>query len=169
MKIDKSMVLKREIVGKRSSGDPVVMLITHGGLYAFFCKNEKGDIETLGMAPHKAIAAWMSEQKVRDIKWNDDFMKSESNELEDLKKNNEKTYIRLRTLIFSDALVKTEAKSDYYIIYDTKQITIGIMHKEEIQKSLDSGGLYVESFVRSTLLNEPCQFISQHKEFEIGR
>jgi len=169
MKIDSGMVLKREIVGKRSGGEPVIMLVTHGGLFAFFSKNSKGGVETLGMAPHKAIAAWMSEQKVRDIKWEDGFMKSENINIQPLNKSKSKdNYLRLRNLLFSDTLIKSKAKSDYYIVYDTKSIVIGIMHKEDIQKSIDSGELYVESFVRNINMNEPCEFISQHEEFDVG-
>lgn len=168
MKIDKEMVLTKDVVGKKSDGSPVVMLVTHGGLYAFFSKNDKGDIETLGMAPHKAIAAWMSEQKARDIKWNSDFLKSEENELEKLNKSEENIYLRLRKLLFSSDLIKSAEKSNYYIVYDTKKIQICVMHKEDIQKSLDSGDLYEESFVRNLNLNEPCCFVSQHKEFRVG-
>ena len=94
MKIDKDMVLKRDIVGKKADGSPVVMLVTHGGLYAFFSKNNNGEVETLGMAPHKAIAAWMSEQKARDIKWEEGFMKNENSEMEDLQKSDGYKYLR---------------------------------------------------------------------------
>ena len=167
MKIDKEMIKTKEAVGKREDGSPVVMIITHGGLFAFFSKSKDGGIETLGMAPHKAIAAWMTEKKARDVKWNPDFMKHESNYGEDLKKSGSNLYLRLRNLLFSDEIVKSERKSDYYIIYDTKTIVIGIMHKSEIQEKLNSGDLYEESFVRSINLNEPVEFISQHKEFRI--
>ena len=168
MKIDNEMVLKKEIAGNRKDGSPVVMLVTHGGLYAFFSKNEKGEVETLSMAPHKAIAAWMAEQKARDINWNTGFLKSESSgPLEDLSKNQQNLYVRLRNLLFSDTLIKNSEKSDYYIIYDTKAINIGIMHKDEIQQKLDSKEIYRESFVRNVNLNEPCEIISLHKEFSV--
>lgn len=168
MKIDKEQVAKKEIAGKRSDGSPVVMIVTHGGLFAFFSKNKKGEIETLGLAPHKAIAAWMSEKKVRDIKWEEGFLKSEEAET-DLKKNESNTFKRLRDTLFSSVLIKSEEKSPYYLIYDTKTVTIGIMHKAEIQEELDNKKIYAESYVRNINLNEPVQFISQHKEFSIGR
>lgn len=168
MKIDNEMVLKKEIAGKRKDGSPVVMLVTHGGLYAFFSKNENGGIETLGMAPHKAIAAWMSEQKARDIEWNSGFLKSEKTEsLENLSKNKQNLYVRLRNLLFSDSLIKNTEKSDYYIIYDTKKINIGIMHKDEIQQKINSKEIYRESFVRNINMNEPCEILSLHKEFSV--
>lgn len=167
MKIDNNMIAKKDVVGQRADGSPVVMIVTHGGLFAFFSKTKKGEVETLGMAPHKAIAAWMTEKKARDIKWKDDFAKSEQTEIEDLKKSNKSSYVRLRKLLFSNQLLKNQEKSDYYIIYDTKEIVIGVMHKTEIQSALDSGSLYKESFVRNVNLNEPVQFISQHKEFRI--
>ncbi len=168
MKINENMISKKDIVGKRANGNPVVMVVTHGGLFAFFSKSDKGDIETLGMAPHKAIAAWMSEKKARDIKWKDGFMKSEAGLYDNLQKSNSTSYVRLRNLLFDKSLIKNAEKSDYYIIYDTKDIVIGVMHRNDIQKSLDAGEIYRESFVRNLSMNEPVQFISQHKEFRVG-
>ena len=56
MKIDEKSILSRDIVGKTESGTPVLLIVTHGGLYAFFTKkNDK--IETLSMAPQVAIGA----------------------------------------------------------------------------------------------------------------
>jgi len=168
MKIDKGMIAKKKAVGVRADGSPVVMIMTHGGLFAFFSKTKKGEIETLGMAPHKAIAAWMTEKKARDVKWKDGFMKSEDIEAEELKKNQDSTFLRLRKLLFSDDINKSEKSSDYYIFYDTKDIVIGLLHKTEIQSRLDSGDLYRESLVRNFSLNEPMEFVSQHKGFRIG-
>lgn len=167
MKIEENMIASKEVVGKTSYGSPVVMIVTYGGLYAFFSKNSKNDIETLGMAPHKAIAAWMAEKKI-GIEWSGEFKKYEETELEDLKKGKKQTFIKLRDALFSNALIKSNEKSDYYIIYDTKTIQIGVMHKSEIQRSLDRKEIYRESFVRNLSLNEPVEFISKHPDFSVG-
>lgn len=167
MKIDKEMIKTKKLVGKRANGNPVVMIVTHGGLYAMFSKNNNNEIETLGLAPHKAIAAWMSEKKARDIKWEEGFLKSENTET-NLKKSESSQFKRFRDALFSNILIKNQEKSPYYLIYDTKTMVIGIMHKSEIQELLDKKELYVESYVRNINLNEPTQFISQHKEFSVG-
>ncbi len=166
MKIEENMIAVKEVVGKTSYGSPVVMIVTHGGLYAFFSKNSKNDIETLGMAPHKAIAAWMAEKKA-GISWTNEFKKYEETELEGLKKSQKQTFIKLRNALFSNALVKSNEKSDYYIVYDTETIQIGIMHKSDIQRSLDRKEIYKESFIRNLSLNEPVAFISKHPDFSV--
>ena len=168
MRIDNEMVLKKEISGTRKDGSPVVMIVTYGGLYAFFSKNNNGDVETLGMAPHKAIAAWMAEQKAKDIKWNEGFLKSEKTDTETLSKSEDNIYIKLRNLLFNDTLVKSEIKSDYYIIYDLNDISIGVMKKNEIQEMLDSGEAHNNYLVRNLNLTEPYEFITEHKEFFVG-
>lgn len=168
MKIEDHMIAKKDHVGNRKDGSPVIMIVTHGGLYAFFSKSKKGDVETLGMAPHPAIASWMAEKKAKDIDWNKDFHKNEDYFGESLKKNQNNDYSRLRSALFAPILKKSAEKSDYYIIYDTKSITIGIMHKKEIQKMLDDGDLYKHSFVRNINMNEDVEFISSHKDFVVG-
>jgi len=168
MKIDDHMVSIKKTVGSRGNRSPVVMIVTHGGLYAFFSKNNNGDIETLGMAPHKAIAAWMSEKKARDIKWNEGFIKSECNELDNLKKSKGDSFTRFRNMLFSSTLLKNDTKSEYYIVYDTEKVIIGMMHKNEIQKEIDLGNVSKGTIIRNVNLNEKPQFVSNHGDFIYG-
>jgi len=164
MKIDKSMIMTKKVVGTRTGNRPVVMVVTHGGLYAFFCKNSKNEVETLGMAPHKAIASWMAEKQARDIKWEDGFSKSED-EVSNLKKSRGNDYLKLREVMFSNVLLKSELDSDQYLIYDTRNITIGVFSKTEIYSMIKTGDIYPESFVRNVNLSEPVSFLSEHGDF----
>jgi len=173
MIIKESMVADRQIVGKTSNGDPVVMVTTHGGLYAFFTKS--GDeIKTLGMAPHKAIAAWMSEKKMDSIKWNSDFMKSEKNEIANLKKSDEDLFSRLRKLLFgpgsNSSLKKTMVEKndltyeDHYIFYNMALKEIGILHKHEILENIKNRKYKTRLCVLRKLdLSEPPSFLNMYK------
>lgn len=165
MKIDSHMVAKRVVAGKRANGNPVVMIVTHGGLYAFFAKNDKHEVETLGMAPHKAIAAWMAEKKVRDIQWETDFNKNEQNDLEDLRKSHESFSERFKKSLFSNVLVKNNKKLDNYMVYDSKSGSMGLLTKKEIQSLIDEKSIYEWSFVRNMAFNEPVKFLRDHIDF----
>ena len=166
MKIEDKMIAEKKVVGKTANGEPVVYVVTHGGLHAFFCKG--GDaIETLGMAPHKAIAVFFAEKKAGSIKWKDGFIKNESNELEELKKSNDNLFLRLRKLIFSPVVLsKSTVDESYYIVYDTQRLDIGILHKEEIKEGISTGKINCLNLIRSVSLTEPIQLIEDHKEFK---
>jgi hypothetical protein len=164
MKIEPSQIAEKKSVGKTSDGQPVVMILTHGGLYAFFTKDE-GQIETLGLAPHKAIAAWMSEKKC-DITWNDGFLKSEGSEYEELTKSEAGLFKKLRKTMLSPVLTSSPIKMDgYYYIYNTNTFDIGLMHKADIATGLRKGEISPLSLVRLATLEEPVGVLKMHKEF----
>jgi hypothetical protein len=77
MKIDKDQIAETFIAGKTKDGKNIVYVATHGGLHAFFCKDENGDISAIGAAPHKSIAKFLAEKKESGIKWNEELDKSE--------------------------------------------------------------------------------------------
>lgn len=160
------MIAEKKIVGKTADGDPVVMVVTHGGLYAFFSKS--GDtVSTLGMAPHKAIALWMAEKKAGSIKWKDDFIKNENNELKELQKSNDSMFVRLRKLIFSPVVLqKTNEVSDYFIVYDTAKLDIAVLHRSEIWEGLFQKQIKLSYLIRNVNLTESVSLISDHKEFK---
>lgn len=166
MKIEDKMIAEKKIVGKTADGDPVVMVVTHGGLYAFFSKSGN-TISTLGMAPHKAIALWMAERKAGSIKWKDDFIKNENNELKELRKNNDTMFVRLRKLMFSpNALVKTTEVSDYFIVYDTINLDIAVLHRDEVADGILVKSIKPSFLIRNVNLTESVGLVSDHKEFK---
>jgi hypothetical protein len=166
MQIKQDMIAEKKVVGKTSEGNPVVMVLTHGGLYAFFAKRNN-ETETLGLSPHKAIGAWMAEKKDPSIKWSDGFLKSENNEYEDLKKSESDLFKRLRHALFSKSvnLQKSEEYKDFYIIYNPRTFDIGIMHKADIKKELLAKNFDRYSIVRNINLSEPPVTIEFHGEF----
>ena len=86
MVINPNQIKEKKIVGQTSDGQPVLMVLTHGGLYAFFTR-KNGSIETLSTGAHRGIASWMAEKREPTIKWNAEFLKSEeSTTYETLKK-----------------------------------------------------------------------------------
>ena len=165
MKIEENQIAEKKIVGKTGGGDPVVMVLTHGGLYAFFYKKDK-TVESLGMAPHKAIAAWMAEKKDPSITWKDDFMKSEETELEDLQKSQDSQFQRLRKAMFAPSVLTKSEPNDYYLIYDTTAVTIGIMHKVNIKEGLHSNSVDDHCLVRNLNLSESATLLRMHKDFK---
>lgn len=167
MKIDEKSILSKEIVGLTSEGNPVLLVVTHGGLYAFFTKKED-KIETLSMAPQVAIGAWMAEKK-ETIKWNDGFLKSEKYQYNNLIKSEGEMFKKLRKAMMSPTLNLNCVKEEgYYYIYDTSTFDIGIMHKEDIKWGLQKKEISDLCLVRNLTLAEPIYVIRNHKEFNNG-
>lgn len=165
MKIDEKAILSKEIVGKTEEGNPVLLVVTHGGLYAFFTKKED-KIETLSMAPQMAIGAWMAEKK-ENIKWNEGFLKSEKYKYDNLMKSEGELFKRLRKAMMAPLLKKEYVYEEgYYYIYDTNTFDIGIMHKEDIKWGLRKKDISDLCLVRNLTLTEPICVIRNHSEFK---
>ena len=164
MIISPEMIESKEIVGKNREGTPVLMIVTKGGLYAFFTKTEKG-VKTIGTAPHKAIGAWICEQQEDGITWNEGFLKSEQFIGEDLKKSvnaQEDMFLYLRDIFFSKSAKSRENISgDYYLFYDPYLFNIGIMHKSEIIKDYRDGKLSKSCMVRPATLSKSAEIITK--------
>lgn len=130
MKIEAGHIDKKEVAGKTGDGRNVVYVSTMGGLHTFFCKDEKGDIVSIGAAPHKAIAKFLALKKEPSIKWNEEFSKSESLE------KSETTFSQLRKFMFSDLSLQKSEMSDTYLVYDVRKEEISAMKKNEIIEGL---------------------------------
>lgn len=167
MKIDEKSILSKEVVGKTDEGNPVLLVVTHGGLYAFFTKKEN-KIETLSMAPQVAIGAWMAEKKEK-ITWNEGFLKSEKYQYDNLRKSEGEMFKKLRKAMMSPLLKAECVKEEgYYYIYDTGTFDIGIMHKEDIKWGLRKGEISDLCLIRKLTLTEPICVIRNHREFGNG-
>src|ERR1051326_2469549 len=95
MKLSADQIEKKTIAGTTKEGNPVVYIATKGGLYAFFTKDEEGNIASIGAAPQRAIAKFLASKK-KDIAWKDDFHKSE-----DLAKSEGELFQRMRSALFT--------------------------------------------------------------------
>jgi len=162
MIIDKHMISEQKVVGKTKSGDPVLYVMTHGGLFGFFTKN-KDEVETLATAPHKAIAAWMAEKKAGGISWDEKFAKHEDG-LADLKKSQESRFNRYRNLLFSQESTDL-AKSEYYFVYDLNKKEIGLLTKDEISNRITKDVNRKNFVIRNASLNERPNLLSDHGDF----
>lgn len=153
MKIDADQIEKKSIAGQTKDGRNVVYIKTLGGLHIFFCKNQEGKIESIGAAPHRAIAKYLSSKK-EDIAWKDDFHKSE-----DLAKSEIEQFERLRNLVFFPASKDAVGPSDILLVYDTATSKIDIIKSEDfIRTDYDEYCL-----VRDCSLQHPAQMLKHYE------
>jgi len=156
MKIDLDQVSEKKIVGATFDKDPIMYILTHGGLHCFFQKS-KSEVKTLSMAPHKAVAKWMAEKAEPKIKWNEDMVKSE-----DLMKSDIDLYSKL--LAYFATPIQTDfPDSPLYVTFNTETDDIGLSKKEDLQKlSYTDKSKMV---VRNISLNSLPDVLLSHKDF----
>lgn len=155
MKISEDQVEHRQIAGHTKAGSPVVYVKTKGGLHAFFSKSD-GEIESMGAAPHRAIAMWLAEKKSEGLKWNEDFKEGK------LKKSETVRFQELRNAFFAferPALAKSEQQ---YLVYDALAKSFEILTADELRRDLNEGKRH-NSLIRPTDFSEPVVFGRYHK------
>lgn len=149
MKISDDQIQEKKVVGTTKDGNPVVYILTKGGLHAFFGQTENG-IEALAAAPHIAIAKYFAEKK-HGVKWNE------------IQKSKAMSYTMLRDALFNKEMpiIKSEAANDRYFIYVTRYFTpsIEIMSKSEVIDGIKSGQLRDLDMVRPANFSAPIKFI----------
>lgn len=148
MKIEDHMIAEKEIAGETTSGEDVLGIKTHGGLFAFFLKKKAGGYKTLSMAPHKAIATWIAEQACESrIHWNT-LEKSEP-------KSEEEVYDLLLKSLYhqNDVSFETE-ETGHYIAYNHKSGEMKLTNKKEVSELAKTEG--TDWVVRNTSLSKPC-------------
>jgi hypothetical protein len=148
MKISSDQIEKKAIAGKTTDGKPVVYIATKGGLHAFFMKDEDGSISSIGAAPHRAIAKYLASKK-HDIKWKEDFHKSE-----DLTKSEGELFQRMRNAILTPLSTNGD-KTGVYMVYDINKGSIEVMRKSDLMEELKSGTVSRYAMVRDTSLSSP--------------
>ena len=163
MKISENLIKDKKIVGVSSSGKPILMVETHGGLFAFFTKNEWGHVDTLATAAHKAIGVWLSEKKDPGLQWNQTFDKSEGGNSE-----NDNRYKSLYKSLFSpgsQSLSKSQL-SDYFIVFDPETKNISLMTKNEVKYEIAIGELKKHYLIRDAALTAPVSRAEFHQLFK---
>ena len=162
MKITEHLIKDKQIVGLSSKGEPVLMVETNGGLFAFFTKGENGQVETLAAAAHKAIGAWMAEKKDPGLQWNKDFLKAEPNGPSDIKISG-----ILRKAMFAPTADNLQKNiSDVYIVYDPSTFVIGIMDESTIKEGITAGEIGRHCLIRNTSLQDVVCRIETHPLFK---
>lgn len=161
MNITADLIKDKTIAGKDSDGKPIVMVETHGGLFACFRKSKGGGYETLAAAPHRAIAMWMAEKKDRGIEWkkSDELSKSEQTEAA--------RFGVIRSVFFAPArMEKTELSGiPGYFVYDVHAATIDLMTATELKEAYQKGEILPNVAVRRTDLTDAPSRIDLHPDF----
>ena len=161
MKLSADQIEEKCIAGKTKDGRPVVYVLTKGGLHSFFCKNTEGQIMSIGAAPHKAIAKFLSGKK-EDIEWNKDF----NNKTGKIDKSDNTIYTMLRKAMFAKPLIKKESQpSDVYIVYDINKEEISLMKHSEISNAIKDNKLQKFALIRELSLKSKAIFVKDHDSF----
>lgn len=152
MMLKEGHIKDKKVVGHMSDDRPIVMVETYGGLFAFFTKSKDGSVETLAAAPHRAIGAFMCEQKDPDIKWNkriDEISKTEASEL----------FTSLRDRMLSPDLSLVKSDEQYYLYYDHNEGTFELVHGADLQDMARSGEIDVFGLIRKADFSEPIMIV----------
>jgi hypothetical protein len=155
VKLQEEHVKSKAVVGHLADGRPIVMVETHGGLFAFFTKSKDGSVETLAAAPHRAVGAFLCEQKEKGIKWN--------KKLEELSKSApQQMFEVLRARILSPVLGLAKSSSDLYLYYDYRNARIEVIDGSEIRPMLRDGDLDPYAFLRRADLSESYMLVKDY-------
>jgi hypothetical protein len=141
MKITEDLVKNKLLAGHTAAGAPVIMIETHGGLFACFAKSKGGGFETLATAPHKAILRWMCETKEKGIRWTPEFTGDQPTEAQ--------KFATMRSAVLGPEQVNKSETNDY-MVYDVQNQVIAIMDKTELEKSIKSNEIPPHSILRKS-------------------
>lgn len=157
MRISPEHIQEKAIAGKTKAGAPILYILTKGGLHAFFVKGDQG-IESIGAAPHRAVAEWIAEKKQPGIEWSPDFAKS-------LGKSEQAMFDRVRTLIFAPVPDEPIPDNGMFFVYDPAANVIEVVEKSELSKFVKNGR--PGPFVRPVNLAQPVDFL-EYQVIRVG-
>ena len=162
MNLSSDQIKIKKVAGKLD-GKPVLYVVTHGGLHAFFAK--KGDsIESLAAAPHKAIAQWMAEQKGK-IEWDDDFIQKSEDFVDSLQKSESSAFVKMREMVWAKPQQSMEKYAGKFLVYDHENKTIGVYTQEEIGESIAKKELTGRELIRELTMSRAASMLSLSSEF----
>jgi|GEM_PF-3467646 len=150
MKISKEMIKKKKFVGTTGKGAPILLVETHGGLYACFAQNDKGEIETLAASPHKAITLFLAEKKGKNLKWREELDELVKSKEAELSKN-------LKQKMFAPSAL-TKSEIDCYLVYDFDEDSIIITKAEDLLELHKNKEIKPNSLIRKPDLSKEPVF-----------
>lgn len=153
MTITEDQIAEKKVAGTAGDGNPVLYIVSKGGLHAFFAKKD-GQIQSLGAAPHRAIAMWMAEKRDSSVKWDKDFLSKSEYDRLDLAKSVARRFEEIRTMFFGEVR-KSEGTSDDYLVYESSSRRFMSMTKSEIVAGVRKGTLDKLAMVRPADLSAP--------------
>lgn len=158
MKLSKEMIKTKKFVGTTGEGMPVLLIETHGGLYACFAQTKKGEVETLAASPHKAITFFLAEKKDPGLKWKES--------LDELVKSKEASISEsFRNLIFQPTK-PVKKSNNVYIIYDVDSGFTALGDIKDIKEAYKNKELDESFLLRKSDLSEEPIFIGDF-DFDI--
>lgn len=150
MRIAPEHIQDKAVAGKTKAGHPILYVLTKGGLHAFFIKNDDG-IESIGAAPHRAVAEWIAEKKYPGLEWDSEFVARQG-----LEKSEKATFDRVRALMFSDQVLDRTGElskaEDVHFVYDPIAKVIEVMSMSQLRSQISKREW---SFVRPVDLSAP--------------
>lgn len=151
MKINNEMIKKKKFVGTTGEGMPILLVETHGGLYACFTQNKKGEVETLAATPHKAITFFLAEKKDPSLKWKES--------LDDLVKSKEASVSEsFKKLMFEPPRL-SKSDTNVYIVYDIETGFTAIGEIQDLKEAYESKELHSSFLIRKSDLSEEPSFV----------
>lgn len=171
VQIPQSQIKYQQIVGTASNGLPVLMIITYGGLYAWFTKNRDGKTKILATAPHRAIGMWMASKEDPNIKWNENAyyeVPDDSKRLAVLYKALIAPVLPLKTNSttelrkYSNELEVPYNVDDIFIVYDNNTKNIGLFDTLGVIDGLKLKYLQPTDYIRPINLSEPTVQLKSH-------
>ncbi len=165
MNITPDQIKTKQIAGKTDDGNPVLYILTHGGLHAFFTKKE-GKVEALAAAPHKGIAQWMADQKAK-VKWDDDFILKGEGFVDSLQKSESAAFAGLREIVWSAPQEKVEKHENRFLVYDQVEKAIGVYSRDEILESIKKKELDGTEVVKELTLDKSATILSLSDDFGV--
>lgn len=170
MKIAEHLIKTKAKAGRTSKGSNVMYVETHGGLHAFFIKNEN-KWEALGAAQHKAIASFFAEKKADSenmgkIEWEKDFIAKSVQEENDLKKSEDSEFEKSRSKFFYPS--DLNKNSSDYLIYDISEKEIDVMDKENVEYGLKNSLFGKDVLIRNES-NQQVYWLNSHPDFNLNK
>jgi hypothetical protein len=157
MKITENQILSRKVAGHTKEGEPIVYVVTKGGLHAFFKRAEDGNIETLAAAPHKAIGKWLTEQKSKGLTWNET----------DLDKSEDDLFDKLRRMLFAKLDQPIPNPDEWQILYNPIEKKIGLVQKSDLPELIKSDLSLKYAWIRDISLEKPFQLLESTEEYNL--
>jgi hypothetical protein len=157
MKITENQIQSRAVAGHTKDGEPVVYVVTKGGLHACFKRNKEGDVETLSAAPHKAIAKWLAEQKSPGLTWDDvDIEKAEAD-----------MFNKLRNMLFEKPTKPLPNPDGWQILYNPLQKKIELVTKSELHALVKSDESLKYAWFRDMSLEKSLQLVESISDLNL--
>lgn len=149
MKISDDLIKRKKVAGWTQDGRPLLLVETHGGLYAMFLKKKQGGFEAIAAAPHLAVCCFMAEKREPHVRWQEDLLHKSEKQAE------ERAYRILKEAATADKVPGDENSGDY-IVWDPVNSLAAVMDVFTLRDAIKKGEVDPTDVVRRVeLTDEP--------------